>query len=86
MDRQRAATLIRNNSQISDATSLAELVNDRSGLLGVSGITSEMKTLLERRGSEPDAPLAVEMFSFPARQRLGALSAGLGGLDFYQRR
>jgi acetate kinase len=83
MDRQRAATLIRNNSQIGDATSLAELVNDRSGLPGVSGITSEMKTLLERRGSEPDTALAVEIFSF---HHLGALSAALGGLNFYQKR
>lgn len=40
-----------------------------------------MKTLLDRRGSEPGAALAVEMFCYQLRKQIGALSAALGGLD-----
>jgi acetate kinase len=64
-----------------DAERLERLINEQSGLLGVSGITSDMKTLLDRRGSEPGAALAVEMFCYQLRKQIGALSAALGGLD-----
>jgi acetate kinase len=63
------------------AAQLAELVNARSGLLGVSGSTSDMQELLERRRTDPEAALAVELFCYTARKYLGALSAVLGGLD-----
>jgi len=58
---------------------IARLVDRESGLLGVSGITSDMKTLL----ASPDARahLAVEMFCYQARKTVGALAAALGGLD-----
>jgi acetate kinase len=52
-----------------------------SGLLGVSGSTSDMKELLARRESDPRAALAVEMFSWSCRKAVGALAASLGGLD-----
>jgi acetate kinase len=63
-----------------DADALERLFNDRSGLLGVSGISSDMKTLLQR-GGDPAAALAVEMFCYQARKHLGALAAALGGID-----
>jgi acetate kinase len=63
-----------------DADRLAELVNHQSGLLGVSGI-SDMKMLLERRGAEPDAAMAVQMFCYQLRKQIGAFAAAMGGLD-----
>jgi acetate kinase len=64
-----------------DAFQLENLLNHRSGLIGVSGITSDMKTLLEKRSTEPHAAQAVEMFCYQARKAIGALTAVLGGLD-----
>src|SRR5258708_6758535 len=63
-----------------DGRMLAELVNHQSGLLGVSGI-SDMKMLLERRDTSPDAVLAVQMFCYQLRKQIGAFTAALGGLD-----
>ncbi len=64
-----------------DSERLDRLVNDESGLLGVSGLSSDMKTLLERRGREPAAAQAVAMFCCQLRKHIGALAAALGGLD-----
>jgi len=69
------------NERHFDAHGLVELVNHQSGLLGVSGISSDMKTLLERADTEPDAAMAVQMFCYQLRKQIGALSAALGGLD-----
>jgi acetate kinase len=62
------------------APELAELVNHQSGLLGVSGV-SDMKMLLDRRDTSPDAALAVQMFCYHLRKQIGAFTATLGGLD-----
>ncbi len=64
-----------------DADGLERLVNHQAGLLGVSEIGSDMKLLLERRGKEPNAAEAVEMFCYQVRKYIGALAAVLGGLD-----
>jgi acetate kinase len=64
-----------------DIHGLAQLVNYQSGLLGVSGISSDMKTLLERADADPDAAMAVQMFCYQIRKQIGALTAALGGLD-----
>ena len=69
------------NERHFDAHGLVELVNHQSGLLGVSGISSDTKTLLERADTEPDAAMAVQMFCYQLRKQIGALSAALGGLD-----
>jgi acetate kinase len=63
------------------ARDLETLVNGRSGLLGVSGTTSDMKTLLEQSAHDTRAALAVEMFCYTARKFVGALAAVLGGID-----
>jgi acetate kinase len=57
------------------------LINERSGLLGVSGTTSDMKTLLEWGDHDARAALAVEMFCHVARKFVGALVTTLGGID-----
>jgi acetate kinase len=64
-----------------DARQLEKLLNQRSGLIGVSGISSDMKTLLDQRATEPHAAQAIELFCYTARKYIGALAAVLGGLD-----
>jgi acetate kinase len=64
-----------------DVGKIEQLVNHQAGLLGLSGITSDMKTLLEKREQEPNAAQAVEMFCYHLRKHIGALTAVLGGLD-----
>jgi acetate kinase len=64
-----------------DAAQLDELMNHQAGLLGVSGISPDMKTLLEQREHEPHAAQAVELFCYQLRKHIGALTAVLGGLD-----
>jgi acetate kinase len=62
-----------------DARAIEKLIYTQSGLLGVSGISSDMRTLLMSR--EPRAELAVELFLYRIRRELGSLAAALGGLD-----
>jgi acetate kinase len=64
-----------------DGRRLERLVNHESGLLGVSAISSDVKTLLEKRAAEPQAALAIEIFCYQVRKQIGALAAALGGLD-----
>ncbi len=64
-----------------DAASLNHLVNKEAGLLGVSGISHDMKTLLDQEAANPRAAAAVELFCFQAKKFLGALAAVLGGID-----
>src|SRR5215831_8365530 len=63
------------------AEKLEGLLNHEAGLLGVSGQSSEMRVLLEKRKTEPAAALAVQMFCYQARKFIGAFAAALGGLD-----
>jgi len=60
---------------------IKEMVNRRSGLLGVSGITDDMRELLDAEDSDDHAREAVALFCYQARKYIGALSAVLGGLD-----
>ena len=63
------------------AEKLEGLLNHEAGLLGVSGQSSEMKVLLEKRKTERAAALAVQMFCYQARKFVGAFASALGGLD-----
>jgi acetate kinase len=60
---------------------LSRLVNQESGLLGVSGISGDMADLLALEASDPYAAEAVELFCYQARKSLGALVAALGGVN-----
>jgi acetate kinase len=64
-----------------DAATLGQLLNDQSGLLGVSGISPDMRTLLERREHDAHAAQAIDMFCYQLRKTIGALAAALDGLD-----
>ena len=56
-------------------------LNKRSGLLGVSGLSSDMRELVAAFGSNEQARLAVEVFCYRARKYLGAYLAALGGAE-----
>jgi acetate kinase len=58
-----------------------DILNARSGLLGLSGRSRDMRDLLEKTGDEPRARLAVRIFCYRARKYLGAYLAALGGAD-----
>jgi acetate kinase len=61
------------------AGAIEKLIYNQSGLLGVSGISSDMRTLLA--SGEPRARLAVDLYLYRIRRELGSLAAALGGLD-----
>lgn len=60
---------------------LEALLNHESGLLGVSGESSEMRVLLEKRKTDAAAALAVQMFCYQVRKFVGTFAAALNGLD-----
>ena len=60
---------------------LEQLLNHQSGLLGVSASSSDVKTLLEKRTTDPSADEAIRMFCYGVRKFIGAYAAVLGGLD-----
>ncbi len=62
-----------------DAEQLQQLLYQQSGLLGVSGRSSDMRDLLA--SAEPAAREAIDLFVYRASRELGSLAAALGGLD-----
>lgn len=68
-------------SQGADAKAIDDLVNNQSGLLGLSETSGDMRDLLDREQSDPRARDAIEVFCYQAKKWIGALSAALGGLD-----
>jgi len=62
-----------------DARAIEALIYKRSGLLGVSGISSDMRELLE--SDHPHAREAIELFCYRIGRELGSLAAALGGVD-----
>lgn len=69
--------LMREKSMSADE--VEQMLYHRSGLLGVSGVSSDMQALLE--SPDPRAREAVELFAYRAARELGSLAAALGGLD-----
>lgn len=62
-------------------TEVETWLNERSGLLGVSGLSNDMRVLLEHAPKDPQARLAIEIFCYRAKKYLGAYLAALGGAD-----
>lgn len=61
---------------------LEEYLNNRSGLLGVSGLSSDIRILLrESRAGNQRASLALRMYLHRVRQAIGQMAATLGGID-----
>ena len=64
-----------------DAKQFNEMVNFKSGLLGISETSFDMRDLLKRETSDPRAADAVALFCYQIRKWIGAFSAALCGLD-----
>ena len=62
-----------------DARAIERLIYNQSGLLGVSGISSDMRALLASEDAR--AKLAIDLYVYRIRRELGSLAAALGGLD-----
>jgi acetate kinase len=74
-------TLIMEKEEI-DYSSLNTLLNKHSGVLGVSGISSDMREI-ESAAAEGDerSDLALKMYNYRVRKYLGAYAAAMGGVD-----
>lgn len=64
-----------------DAPNLEALINHRSGLLGISGIDSDMRRLHEISAVSADARLAIKMFCYSVRKQIAAMIAALEGVE-----
>ncbi len=62
-----------------NVSEVEDILYRKSGLLGISGISNDMRVLLGN--DEPAARLAVDYFVYRAAKEIGALTAALGGLD-----
>jgi acetate kinase len=62
-----------------DRAQLEKLLYHESGLLGVSGVSADMKTVLD--SDDPRARLAIEMYCLRIARELGSMAAALGGID-----
>ena len=62
-----------------DARAVEKMVYQQSGLLGVSGVSSDMRTLLA--SDDPRARTAIDLYVYRIARELGSLAAALGGLD-----
>jgi acetate kinase len=62
-----------------DARAVEKLIYQQSGLLGVSGISSDMRTLQE--SNDPRAKAAIDLYVYRIGRELGSFAASLGGLD-----
>ena len=62
-----------------DSRAIEKLIYQQSGLLGVSGLSSDMRVLLE--STKPKAQFAIGLFVYRIGRELGSLAAALGGLD-----
>ena len=63
------------------ADQLNHALNHESGLHGISGISSDMREILEARAQNPDARLALDVYIHRLRQTIGGMAATLGGVD-----
>ena len=79
LDPGLVAYLARNDGMTADQ--FHKMVNQQSGLLGVSETSSDMRDLLTQQQHDVRAAEAVELFCYSTRRWIGAMTAVLGGLD-----
>jgi acetate kinase len=63
------------------ADGFEHMANFESGLLGVSGISSDMRDLLAKEAANVRAAEAIELFAYQAKKWIGSFAAVLGGID-----
>ncbi|MFE1598768.1 acetate/propionate family kinase [Methylobacterium sp. ID0610] len=64
-----------------DPDEAEQLLYTRSGLLGVSGLSNDMRTLRARAATHPGARRAIDLFVYRIGREIGSLVAALGGID-----
>lgn len=64
-----------------DSAAYDHMVNFESGLLGVSGVSADMKVLIDAMDGDPHAREAVELFCYQVAKSVAALATTIGGLD-----
>ena len=68
-----------------DAAQVEQLIDDRSGMLGVSGLSDDMRVLRAAAASgdatSANATLAIDMFCYSVRKQIGAMAMALDGVD-----
>jgi acetate kinase len=64
-----------------DADAIEALVDHRCGLLGISGVSGDMRALHDAAGNNGDARLAIDMSCYRVAKELGAMGIALGGVD-----
>ncbi len=64
-----------------EAAQLEQVFDHESGLLGISGMSSDVRKLLEARARNRQAALALDMFCYQVRKTIASMAAALGGLD-----
>jgi len=64
-----------------DVNALDQALNYESGLLGVSGVSSDLRQVLSELPHNPDARLAVDVYVHYIVKTIGAMAATLGGID-----
>ena len=68
-------------SEQMDAQQFDDMVNFKSGLLGISETSADMRDLLAIEAKDPRAADAVALFCYQVKKTVGAYAAALGGLD-----
>lgn len=64
-----------------DCNAIEALVNHQSGLLGVSGVSSDMRVLHETSAANPNVHLAIDLFCYSIAKQIGAMVTALNGID-----
>jgi acetate kinase len=64
-----------------DAAALEDLVDHRSGMLGVSALSGDMRRLRAAAATDAHARLAIDMFGYSVRKHIAAMIAALGGIE-----
>jgi acetate kinase len=65
------------------AAEAEQVLYTRSGLLGVSGLSSDMRKLRALAATDPDARRAIDLFVYRIGREIGSLVAALGGIDAF---
>ena len=79
LDPGLASYLMRNESM--SAAQFQTMVNEESGLMGLSETSADVRDLLERETTDSRACEALAIFCYQAKKWIGAYTAALGGLD-----
>jgi len=65
-----------------DSVALNSLLNKHSGMLGISGVSSDMREIMEASGQGNErAKLSIEMYTYRIKKYIGSYAAAMGGVD-----